>query len=186
MLINQTPTVVLKQFKHQRSNHYRHKAFLNTEPHFYIITAVDLQLFLIDLLHCMTCICLLFCSIACENVSSISSSSFVYVLWFFQSIPQLLMSRTPVPLKCVTAETGGVWEEMLLRFSEDAGLDHRSSARRGGCPLWVWKKCWRNAWNKGKNYTLNHGETPVSQSSVMFKCVTEGSGWLFALYCELI
>lgn len=32
------------------------------------------------------------------------------------------MSRTALPLKCVTAETGGVWEEMLLRFSEDAGV----------------------------------------------------------------
>ncbi len=32
MVINRTPTVVLKQFECQISNHYRHKAFLNTEP----------------------------------------------------------------------------------------------------------------------------------------------------------
>lgn len=68
----------------------------------------------------------------------------VHLLFMCCGFSRVFLSCCPgtaLPLKCVTAETGGVWEEMLLRLSEDAGLNHRSSAQRRT----VHSGCGRNA-----------------------------------------
>lgn len=66
-----------------------------------------------------------------------------------------------------------VWEEMLLRFSEDAGRGTVLS----GCGSHA-----EEMLETKENMTCTESwETPVSQSSVMFKCLVEVFKWLFAL-----